>query len=275
MSLQSMCTRIIKFSSQYPLLSESYAFIMGSKLETARNLMNNNENEMRILRERAYELSTNIQQKENEYRTIIDTLRDLKKTDPNYMKNVASEIELIKQIENLKNELTNHKQIEHLNFNKLQQSMRNYHQIDTEYRERIKRISYSWGIIWMVCSVGVGTIFAYKLRQNFLNELKSLNKFNDQKDIEKMIENKIEKQYSIYMENETKMNQNNDNNLLICVTELEQSNKLISQQLEHITQDKQYQTSMQNEKYALLAGGVVISVILNVVLVWMNISHKE
>merc|ERR1712157_545237 len=128
---------------------------------------NENENAMKSLRENAYKIQYDIQQKESEYRSISDSLRDLKKTDPQYLKSVAEEVDLINDIETLRDELMQNKERESMTFEQLQQCIRNYHQIESEYRERLKRISYSWNIVWIVFSVGIGSIFAYRMRHNF------------------------------------------------------------------------------------------------------------
>merc|ERR1712154_510291 len=204
------------------------------------------------LRENAYKLQHQIQQKEQEYRSVVDSLRDLKKTEPNYMMKIQQEIVLIKEIEQLQNKLMDHKETEQITFHELQQSIRDYHQIDGEYRERLKWISYSWSIVWIVFSVGVGTLFAYKLRTNFLEDLKTsqLDSSNstalNHEDIQSMINNAIEKQHTLIDQN----NLHNINNEHI-LDYLEQ--KIVENNQANIVEDN------TNEKYIWMAGGLVIS----------------
>ena len=264
----TMSKNVSKYGIKYPLFGQSYEWIMGAQLENARNLINQNEAQMRNLRETAYSLQDTIHAKELKCREINDSLRNLKKTDPSYKTASDSEIELLKEIESLQIDLTNNKHSEQLIFESLQQSIRDYHQMDNEYKERLKRISYSWSIVWIVFSVGIGTIFAYRFRKKFLNDLKlsqsqqSMTKTDPNQDIQKLIDNTIEKQYKM----------NNNEEVLSYLNELEQRSEVISEQL-NIIIDQNSESEEVNalqEKYVWLMGGLVSSVIAHGFLLWLN-----
>ena len=119
-----------------PLVGQSYDFIMGTKLENVRNLINEKEDKMRDLREIAASLQNDIQHKQAEFRELSVDLRNLKMTDPKYKSIVNEQFTLSEDIENLEKELIEHQDSEQKTFDELQQSIRDYHQMDGEYRER-------------------------------------------------------------------------------------------------------------------------------------------
>ena len=266
-------TVVTNYVSKYPLFGQQYHWIMGSELENARILMNEQQNQMQQHRLRAYELQDCLIQKEAENRTMVETLRHLKKTSPEYMERVGEEVALLADIEQLHDELAKHQQIEQVSSDQWQQSIVNYHRLDNEYKERLKRISYSWSIVWMVFSVGIGGLWAYRLRHNFLADLRMLSATNEES-IASLIDSAMQKQQTLNSKGNELPGLNDeggsmDLQLLEWMETMEHHQEIIANHLDEVLHEKATENDPK-EKYLWMFAGMAFSVVSHSILLWFQ-----
>ena len=166
----TISNQISHLPQQLPIaLRPLYHTIMATEVEQHRQEMIRLQSNLNTLRQSNTDIQDRLNILNQQYHEIIESRSQLSKTDSKYLDYVQNEVKLHTEIDGTKQHLERCKSDEKMTFDMLTQSMNNYHASDIQYREKIRYLSYIYGVSWII----IGGIFGYYVKTKFYKDLRN------------------------------------------------------------------------------------------------------